>query len=140
MKVVLDTNVLVSALMRDGFTRTLLVHPDLDMATPEYALDEVQRHLPSLAQRMRVPVQQARLTLELLLGHMATVPHEDYRGEMRRADEILRDIDPDDAAFAALALATGLPLWTQDKALLNCTELDTITTHQLARRLGVGVE
>jgi predicted nucleic acid-binding protein len=140
VKVVLDANVLVSALMRDGFTRTLLVHPDLKLVTPEYALAEVLRHLPSLAKRMPVPIQQARLTLELLLGHVTTAPHEDYGGEMRRAEEILRDIDPDDAPFAALALAAELPLWTQDNALLACADLPTITMHDLARRLGVGAD
>lgn len=140
MKVVLDTNVLVSALMRAGFTRTLLVHPGLEPVTPEYAWDEVQRHLPSIAKRMGLGIEQVRLAAGLLLGHVKTVPREEYAQEMARAAELLKDVDPDDVPFAALALATGLPLWTQDKALLDCADFPTIASQELARRLGLGAD
>ena len=109
MKVVLDTNVLVSALMRDGYTRTLLLHPDLSLVTPEYALEEVQRHLPGIAERMRSSVQQARLTVELLLEHVETVPASEYREFQERAEALLAAIDPDDVQFAALAMAIARP-------------------------------
>ena len=140
MKVVLDTNVLVSALMRDGYTRTILLHPDLSLVTPEYALEEVQRHLPGIADRMRTSIQQARLTVELLLEHIETVPAAEYREFEARAEELIAAVDPDDVQFAALAMATGRPVWTQDKALLNCSGLMTISTPQLARELGIGGE
>lgn len=107
MKAVLDTNVLVSALMRDGFTRTLLLHPDLSLVTPEYALEEVQRHLPGIAERMGSSVPQARLTVEMLLEHVQTVPAAEYREFEQRAEELLAAVDPDDAHFAALAMATA---------------------------------
>ena len=140
MRVVLDTNVLLSALMRDGLTHTLLLYPDLDVVMPEFALEEVYRYLPSFAKRMGIATPQARLTVELLLGHVETVPHEDYSHEIQRADEILRDVDPDDAPFAARAFATSLPIWTQDNALQNCKGISTISTMDLAKRLGVLVE
>ncbi len=136
MRLVLDTNVLLSAVMRDGFTRALLIHPEVELVMPEYALDEVDRHLPAIAERMGVPVGTARLTLAHLLSNVQTVPREDYAQEMRRADEALKDLDPDDAPFLALALSTGEPLWTQDKVLLAGRQVPTVSTPELAKRLG----
>lgn len=38
---------------------------------------------------------------------------------MPAAEYLVRDVDPDDAPFVALSIATACPIWTQDKALLN---------------------
>lgn len=122
--------------MRDAFTRALLIHPQVELIMPEYALDEVDRHLPSIAERMDVAIEQARLTLDLLLSGVETVPQEDYTDQMARADAVLEDLDPDDAPFLALTLATGDPIWTQDKALRESEDVPTVSTQELAQRLG----
>lgn len=37
MRLVLDTNILIAALIKDSLTRALLLSPDLEFLLPEYA-------------------------------------------------------------------------------------------------------
>lgn len=76
--------------------------------------------------------QAARLTLQLLLENVTTIPSSEYRKKMGVAEELTRAVDPDDAPFVALALASSCPLWTQDKALTNAPGIPTITTAEIA--------
>lgn len=72
----------------------------------------------------------------ILLGNVTTVPTSVYAAKMPIADELMRDIDPDDAPFVALSLASSCPIWTQDKALLSAPEIPTTSTQDVARALG----
>jgi len=50
MRLVLDTNILIAALIKDSLTRNILFLPDFEFLVPEYALEEVNRtELKSLA-------------------------------------------------------------------------------------------
>lgn len=44
MRLVLDTNILIAALIKDSLSREILFLPGFDFLLPEYALEEVNRH------------------------------------------------------------------------------------------------
>lgn len=44
MRLVLDTNILIAALIKDSVTRRILLLPDLEFSLPAFALDELARH------------------------------------------------------------------------------------------------
>ncbi len=44
MRLVLDTNILIAALIKDSLTRKFFFLPDLELLLPEYALEKV--HVP----------------------------------------------------------------------------------------------
>jgi predicted nucleic acid-binding protein len=136
VRLVLDTNILLAGLLRDGATRRLLLEPSLDLLVPEHALEEVERHLPDLARRMGLPVEQARLALGLLLERVDVVPKTAYDASIGEAEGLLRGSDLDDAPFLALALALGAPLWTHDKALHAQQRVPTLATRDVLSRVG----
>lgn len=45
MKLVIDTNVLISALLKNSVTREILLFPSLEFLLPEYALEEARGSL-----------------------------------------------------------------------------------------------
>lgn len=61
MKVVIDTNVLIAAFLRKGATREILLDQDHEFLVPEFALDEFDRHLPELAERINQSLENARV-------------------------------------------------------------------------------
>lgn len=95
---------------------------------PDHALEEFENHLPSLAERMHKPVQQARLAFLLLVEHTQTVEPATYHPYYQKAMDLLEGTDQDDAPFVALSFATRLPLWTNDRRLIDHDEIWTITT------------
>ncbi len=41
MRLVLDTNILIAALIKDSLTREILLFPGFEFLLPEYALEEI---------------------------------------------------------------------------------------------------
>ena len=53
MKLVLDTNVLILALLKSSATRAILLHPSFEFFLPEFGLEEIRRHKPELRKHDR---------------------------------------------------------------------------------------
>lgn len=47
----MDTNVLLKALIRSSKVRAILLSPDHQFYLPDYAVEEVERHLPVLMEK-----------------------------------------------------------------------------------------
>ena len=44
MKLVIDTNIIISALIREGLTRKMILFPGIKLFTPEITLKEISKH------------------------------------------------------------------------------------------------
>ena len=54
MRLVLDTNILIAALIKDSITRRILLLPDLEFLLPAFALDELARHRAKIVRAARL--------------------------------------------------------------------------------------
>jgi predicted nucleic acid-binding protein len=133
MQVVIDTNVLISALMAKTKTFEIIVFGDLDMHVPEYSLEEIERHKEELRERMHIPDDEFDLALDLILSHVTVVNREKYRLFESHAKKICPD--QNDFPFFALALAMGTPLWSNDKRLKDQKEIIVYNTKDMANLL-----
>lgn len=111
--VVVDANVVVSALI-GGRAQLVLASPLGPTCIAASAVaDEVLAHLPAIAERRG-------LDPTLVTAALAVIPIEwhaaaDYDHHRAEAERLIAARDPDDWPTVALALATGFPIWTQDK-------------------------
>jgi len=55
MELIVDANILVSALLKEGTTRELMFNIDLILYTPEFIMEEFFEHIDKLAQKSRLP-------------------------------------------------------------------------------------
>ena len=51
MKLVVDTNVLISALLKDSLTRKLIIHIDAKLYTLEFSREEIEKHKNELLKK-----------------------------------------------------------------------------------------
>jgi predicted nucleic acid-binding protein len=51
MELVIDTNILVSAILRSGLTRKLLFDSTLDLYTPDFVFSELRKHNKEFIQK-----------------------------------------------------------------------------------------
>lgn len=105
MRLVLDTNILIAALIKDSITRRILLLPGLEFLLPAFALDELARHRAKIVRAARLRGDELDLLLTLLLESVAVVPFERIAPYLQDAHELIGAIDPDDVPFVALALA-----------------------------------
>jgi len=120
VRVVLDTNVLVSALFGSGLCEALvellLESSGVEIVLSDHIIDEIREHA---AEKFRVPEKELRETLAFLRRHATVV----------RASEVPPDTfsDPDDLPVLGTAIAgRAAALVTGDKGLLKLGEIQGI--------------
>ena len=136
MRLVLDTNILIAALIKDSITRRILLLPDLEFLLPAFALDELARHRVKIVRAARLKGDELDLLLTLLLTSVAVVPYERIAPYLSDADLLIGAIDPDDILFVALALAEDHDgILSNDRAFKDLPGIQHWTTTSLKTHL-----
>lgn len=105
--IVLDTNVLMSSLIRqEGYTQALLsillVQKDIKLAVPECIRSEINTHMPEIARKSGLPVNVIREVVNVVFNNMNVVKEETFVNEIREALKLVHD--KSDSPFAGLAI------------------------------------
>lgn len=134
MRFVVDSNIFISALLKDGAVRRLLLFPGIGLIAPDFVRSEVLGHMEMLKTRSNLTIRGARETISLAFSNIRILPFEFYEGCLNEAYIIMKDIDEDDAAVLAAGLS--LPndgIWTNDAHLHRQKRAKTVTTPELIR-------
>jgi predicted nucleic acid-binding protein len=129
---VVDANIIISALLRDSTTRRLLLaERGPRLAVPEYLAAELAAHAGELAERLHTNELEITKTFnELVAAAKIEISRkEDYSEFLSVA--VGFSPDPKDAPYFALALKLGCPLWSQDSALKKQAKIRVYTTKEL---------
>jgi predicted nucleic acid-binding protein len=107
---ILDTNVLISSLVRlEGITRvslTILLHDEnCKVLAPADVIEQLRAHAQEISHKASITRSLLEETLERLLENVQLAPVSSYRNELQEASQLVRD--ESDAPFAALALVTS---------------------------------
>jgi predicted nucleic acid-binding protein len=136
MRLVLDTNILIAALIKDSITRRILLLPDFEFLLPAFALDELAKHRAKIIRAARLKGDELDLLLTLLLTSVAVVPFERIAPYLPEADALIGAIDPDDVPFVAVALAEEHNgIWSNDRAFEGLPGIQCWTTTRLKTHL-----
>ncbi len=115
MKLIVDANRVVSALIRDGSTRSAILKTGAALYAPEFLQEEIARHLPALAQRIGVTPEELTVILTPLLKRIEWVSEAAYRSNMEEAKRAIETVDPKDVPYLACALAVAADaIWSHD--------------------------
>jgi putative PIN family toxin of toxin-antitoxin system len=117
MEIVMDANVFVAALLKNGVTRKLLLNDELVLYTPEYVIEEIFDHIYELEKKSHLPKESLVELVKVLLieSKMIIVPKDELRPYIKNADEI--SPDSDDVMYFATALKINCGIWSNDKDL-----------------------
>ena len=115
MKFVLDTNILLKALIRNSKVRAALLSPNHQLFVPEYAVEETRRHFGLIVKKTRLSEEEVKLVLGVLLTNLHAILSRDIMANWKVAEEIMVDIDRGDIPFVAAALSLPCDgIWSDD--------------------------
>ena len=123
MKIVVDTNIIFSALLNSNSTiGDLLFNSNkyFDFYSCNYMRYEIQKHWGKLKKISKLTDEQLQISYTQVISKLKFVNEEIIPVETWLAsEEITKGIDIDDIAFVAMTKFLKATLWTGDKFLYN---------------------
>jgi len=131
MKLVIDTNVIISALIKNGISRKIILSPIIQFLAPEYTLQEIEKYKKTICKKACISGKEFNIVLQVLFERILIVPTEEYRNYMKEAQGMIRD--KDDIPFIALCLAKQADgIWTDDAHFITQKKIIIYRTKELA--------
>lgn len=116
MLLVVDTNRIIAAVLRDSSSRRILSSKKLAFITPRFAYHEVLRHRASLIAKSGLSGRAFDSTLYSILSKIRQVDNAELAPFFESASKVMAEIDYSDILFIALALSTSNDgIWTEDR-------------------------
>jgi predicted nucleic acid-binding protein len=123
MKIVVDTNVVFSAILNSqSWIGQILLHSDkmVKFYSPRYLQIEIQNHFQRIKKITKQNDNAVYDLIEILYTKIHFISDELIPKEnLVAADELTKDVDFDDVLFVALSLHLKCKLWTGDKLLMK---------------------
>ena len=136
MELVVDTSVVVAALLKQGTTRNLIFSPFLRLYSRERLEPEILRNKEKFKEFGGLTNDQFYDSLVLVLKQIEIIPFEEYAEKEIAAREICKQRDESDWPFIALALKLNATIWSTDPDLIKGqTKVKVLSTSDLIKIL-----
>lgn len=132
MNIIIDSNILFAALLKDSTTRKIILWYDKKFLFPEFIFTELEKYKETLIKKANLPSEEFNTLLQKLLQQVLIIPNETILPYKEKAKEIVKNIDLNDIQFVACALA--IPdsiIWSEDKKLKLIKEVIVYNTSEI---------
>jgi len=142
MKIVVDTNILFSAILNSqSRIGQIILHPSRKhkFYSVKFLQKEIQNHFNKISKITKLSDEEIYELIEILYSRIHFISDELIPIEtITKADELTKAVDFDDILFVALSLHLNCKLWTGDIALMKALKKQGfnrfITTRELIVR------
>lgn len=132
MKCIIDTNILISALIKDSSTRKIICTKNWEFYYPEVSFHEVRKYKDLVLKKSGMNNKDYQEMIDKLLTKIILVPDENILPHIKESKKELIEIDPDDVVFLACGLAeTDSIIWSDDKHLKQQKQKTVFTTKEI---------
>ncbi len=115
MKLIVDSNALFAALIRDSGSRRVISHLNAEFFILSTNHEELGVYREDLIKKSKLGEVAFQLVLDNLLKKCILIEDRALLNNWKEAKNIMDSVDSDDTPFIAAALATGADIWSDDK-------------------------
>ena len=133
MKLVVDSNVLFAAFIRDSTARKIVSHLEAEFFIISTNYDELEEHKKELRKKAKMDELNFEILIEKIVKKCIFIGDKKLVGNWQEAIGIMDKIDPNDTAFIAAALATGADIWSDDPHFAKQKKIKIWKTSDLAK-------
>jgi predicted nucleic acid-binding protein len=135
MEIVVDTNVIISALLKNGVTRKILFLAPFEFYSLFYARSEIEKHKKELIRKSKLEDDAFQYLMDTIFDKIQVFDLDAIEPYKNKAIEIMADIDISDAPFIALALHWGCSIWSNDGHFKKQNHVEVYTTGEIKEML-----
>ncbi|PIN95239.1 hypothetical protein COU53_00365 [Candidatus Pacearchaeota archaeon CG10_big_fil_rev_8_21_14_0_10_30_48] len=131
MNIVTDTNILISALIKNGITRDFIVKSKNNFIIPEFEVYEIYEHKNEIIKKSKLSEREFDTIFLRLLRNIKIIPTDLIIDKKEEAERIIGHIDKDDVQFIATALTFNCSIWSDDKHFKKQNKVRILTTKKI---------
>ncbi|MBS3140591.1 putative toxin-antitoxin system toxin component, PIN family [Candidatus Woesearchaeota archaeon] len=132
MKLVIDTNRIIAALITNSASRKIIKNIDYQFIAPDYSLEEIRKYKDEICKKSELDEEEFAVLLDLIFNNIKIISKLDYIDFIAEAEELIKIRDIKDAPFLALAIAEKADeIWSEDKDFLVQNRIKIYTTEDL---------
>lgn len=142
MILITDSNLIVSALISPQGTVAKVFKDKVrfQFLAPNYLFEEINIHWKKIVKLSDISEKELKKELLFYKQQITIYEIEEIKkSNLRKAQKIVKDIDPDDVLFVALHFQTKHKIWTGDKELIKGLKAKGynifVTTEELKNKL-----
>ena len=137
MKLVVDTNILIAALIKNSVTREILLHPNIDCFVSEFIFREIALFKKEILRKSGLSGENFKTLFEHIKEKLNFIPDEEIRHK-KKAMKIIESIDIKDSVFIAIALSIENDgIWSEDKHFEKQHIIKLWKTRDIINYLGI---
>jgi predicted nucleic acid-binding protein len=132
MKLVIDTNRIIAALIKDSANRKVLFSDIFILFTPQESLNEIRKYKDYILKKAKMDEADFDKLFNQIVLKVSIVDFEKIRPELEQAERVMKSIDIKDKWFLAVGMALHLDgIWTEDKHFSQQKTLKPFTTKMM---------
>ena len=132
MNIVIDSNILFSALIKDSLTRHLILEYNGYFLCPSKTIQEFRKYYDTIIDKSKLDIDKFNIVMELVFSKLTLVQDEILIPYVSKSLGLLKEIDVDDFMFVACALAhPDSILWSNDAALKKQNVVKVMNTEEI---------
>jgi predicted nucleic acid-binding protein len=116
MKIVVDSNRIISALIKDGSSRAILCSFEHEFYAPLFLKEEFEKHKDLIAKKSGLEKKEVNELFNMIMKNISVVGNFEIEEKLKDAERIMGHIDIKDVPFVACCLAEKCDgIWSEDK-------------------------
>ncbi len=116
MIIIVDVNVILSALIKDSTTRELIIKSGQDFYFPEPSLHKIRKYKDLILAKSGLSEKDFVIIFNSLFHFIQLIPKEELLSHWEEARGIMERVDSEDVPFIAAALSQeNAVVWSDDK-------------------------
>lgn len=137
MELIVNTNRIMAALIKEGQSRRIILSKKFSLYTIEFGLKEVQKYKETIKKKAKIGESDFNFLMQKLLSKIIVFSEKEISSEsIEKALKIIGKTDVNDVPFAALSIEFGnKPIWSDDKHFKQQNEIKVFTTKELVELL-----
>lgn len=134
MRLVVNTNRIIAALIKDSYSRKIIMSRKFELVTMRFANNEIKKHKKGILDKTNLSGIEFDTLLSIFLKKIYVIDDIIVAGRMKEARMIMDKIDPDDSPFIALAMSIKNDgIWSDDKHFTRQNAIKVWKTEQLLK-------
>ena len=130
MRLVVDANIIISALIRDSVIRGILTRGSFEFLAPDFIIEEIYKHEKYICEKSGLAKEDFELLLSFIIENIRIMPKKEYEKFFEEAGQLIKDLD--DVPFVAVALASQVDgIWSDDQHFLAQNKISIFKTKDM---------